>query len=239
MEKIELTHHEGMGTSKDTIREAIFGLEDGIVSTLGAVVGIAVGTQNQYIVVLSGMVVIAVEAVSMAAGSYISSKTERDISLRWLKEEEWEIEHDREREVEELREWYTERGFNKKEVEMLLNRVTSDKKLWLEEMAHYELKIFPDDLEQPTRNAWIMGLAYIVGGIVPITSFFLLPIETAIWSAVGCSAVALFLVGAAITKLTYRNWLRSGLEMVTVAMGAAVVGFLIAQLAEFLLPLLH
>lgn len=59
----------------NNIREIIFGLEDSLVSTLGAVTGIAVGAQNTYVVILAGLTLIAVEATSMAAGSYLSSKS--------------------------------------------------------------------------------------------------------------------------------------------------------------------
>jgi predicted membrane protein (TIGR00267 family) len=58
----------------DSMREIVFGLEDSLVSTLGAITGIAVGTKSQYIVILSGIVILAAEAMSMAAGSYLSSK---------------------------------------------------------------------------------------------------------------------------------------------------------------------
>ncbi len=56
----------------DSLREIVFGLEDSLVSTLGALTGIAVGAGSQYIVILSGLVLIAAEGMSMAAGSYLS-----------------------------------------------------------------------------------------------------------------------------------------------------------------------
>lgn len=65
----------------DSIREIVFGLEDSLVSTLGAVTGIAVGTQSQYIVILSGLVMIAAEAMSMSAGSYLSTKHAREAEI--------------------------------------------------------------------------------------------------------------------------------------------------------------
>ncbi len=236
-QQLELTHHNNNAFSTATVREGIFGLEDGMVSTLGAIVGIAVGTGNQYVVILSGMVVIAVEALSMAAGSYISSKSERDIGERWLKEEAWEIENDPEGEKQELRVWYKERGFSKQEIEILVKRITANKDLWLEEMAHHELKIFPGELEHPIKNALVMGGSYIVGGVVPLVSFFFLSIEQAIVSAIVLSTLGLFCMGALLTRFTYRNWMRSGFEMVVIAMSAALLGFLIAKAARFLFPL--
>lgn len=70
-------------------RDVIFGLEDGIVSTLGVIVGIAAGTNNRFIVILSGLVVICVEALSMAAGTYLSEKSELDIEEAQKKHSLW------------------------------------------------------------------------------------------------------------------------------------------------------
>ena len=71
--------HKYRGSLFDSIRELIFGLEDGMVSTLGVIVGIAAGTGQRSVVILSGFVVIAVEALSMAAGSYLSNKSDQEL----------------------------------------------------------------------------------------------------------------------------------------------------------------
>lgn len=236
-----LSHHhrEERGNNSATLREAVFGLEDGIVSTLGAVVGIAAGTQNRFVVVLSGLVIIAVESLSMAAGSYISSKSERDLAKRYLDEEAWEIENQPEKEKKELFDFYAKRGFTPDESQILVNRITQDKQLWLEEMAHHELKIFPNELEKPGENAWIMGVSYIIGGSIPLVSFLLLPLSRASIVAIVVSTFALFVVGSYITKYTQRVWWKSGLEMVVIASSAALLGYFIGKVAEVLFPLLH
>ena len=71
----------------DSIRDIVFGLEDGIVSTLGVVIGIAEGSQNSKIVILSGIVVVLVESLSMAAGSYLFSKSQIEVLKEKIKEE--------------------------------------------------------------------------------------------------------------------------------------------------------
>ncbi len=239
---MEMTHHAEPHSNAwaDTLREAVFGLEDGIVSTLGALVGIAIGTQDRFVVVLSGLVIIAVESLSMAAGSYLSSKSEREVTQRYLEEERWEIEHEPERERQELYGYYAARGFTKAEVDILVRRVTSDPKLWLEEMAQHELKIIPGEAINPGRNALVMGLCYIVGGLIPLVSYLTnMTMQHAIPTSIVLSVSGLFLVGAFITRLTKRVWWKSGLEMVTVSVGAAAMGYLIGSAARFLFPLLQ
>ncbi len=239
---MEMTHHGESESSNgwaDTIREAVFGLEDGIVSTLGALVGIAIGTQDRFVVILSGVVIIAVESLSMAAGSYLSSKSEREVTQRYLEEERWEIEHRPDHERAELYEYYSKRGFTRKEADILVRRVTSDPKMWLEEMAQYELKIVPEEAINPRRNALVMGICYVMGGFVPLSSYLFLSVERALPISITLSVGGLFLLGAAITRLTKRVWWKSGLEMVVVSVSAAAIGFIIGSVAQSLFPQLQ
>ncbi len=158
-----------------SIREIIFGLEDSLVSTLGAVTGIAAGAQSTYIVVLSGLVLIAVESISMSAGSYLSSKAAEDLE---------QLNGDR-------------------------VRARS---------------------ERPLRSAFVMLFAYVVGGMVPLTCYLILPVQAAAVPSIVFTVLALFLVGAWKGKITKRSWWKSGIEMTAVSLAAALLGYLIGRL---------
>src|SRR3989344_7305440 len=82
----DFIHHQKNSLSVSIIREIVFGMEDGLVSTMGAVTGIAAASQNHFIVILSGVVIIAVESISMGVGSYLSTKSERAMEERILAE---------------------------------------------------------------------------------------------------------------------------------------------------------
>jgi predicted membrane protein (TIGR00267 family) len=215
-----------------SMREVVFGVEDGIVSTLGAITGIAGGTGDPFIVVLAGLVIIFVESLSMAAGTYLSSKSEREMEEKMLREEAQEIEDDPEGEREELVQFYASRGFTPSEVGILVKRITSDKKLWLEEMAFRELKLIPQKKETPKTAALFMAISYILGGCTPLIAYFLLPIENAIVVSVAVSVCALFLVGYIKGRVVQINRLRSGIEMAVVSLSAAGVGYVVGQLAS-------
>jgi predicted membrane protein (TIGR00267 family) len=227
-----MTHvpHHRYGRLLDAIRELVFGLEDGLVSTLGAVAGIAAGTQDGRIVVLSGLVLIVVEALSMAAGSYLSNKSHREMLEKRIEDERREIEEKPEEETEELRIMYRQRGFSPDEIEILVKRITADKKLWLEEMIAKELRIGTGELEEPKSRALIMGASYVAGGAVPVIPFLLLPVGTALWVAVVAAVTALFSIGFAKAGVTGRGRWQSGGEMVAVASLAAVIGYVIGKL---------
>jgi len=220
------------------LREAVFGLGDGVVSTLGAVTGISVGTGSKFVVLLSGLVVIAVESLSMAAGTYLSSKSERELLERYLEEEKWQIKNHPEQEEEELKEIYTKKGFTKKEVDIIVARLMKNPAVMLEEMAYHELKIISENLEQPSSNALIMGVSYILGGVIPLSAYFIFGLSNALWVSIVLSVIVLFAVGAYKTKLTHKNPWKSGFEMMSVSLGAALIGYAIAKLAGVYVPMI-
>ena len=214
------------------IRDAVFGLQDGLLSTMGALTGIAAGTRNREAVVIAGCVIVAVESLSMAAGSYLSSKSQREYLERLLKEEEEEIARDPEGERQELIDMYRARGFEDPEIEIIARRLMSNPKLLLEDMAHKELGISPEALEEPVGNAVVMGVSYILGGLVPVAPYLFLPLAAAVPVSTIGTLLVLFLFGALKGRLVKQVWWKSGLEMLMVAGAAALVGFLIGRVAD-------
>lgn len=234
-----MLHHElhreipGLkGKAIRSMREVVFGVEDGIVSTLGAITGIAGGTQDRFIVILSGLVIIFVESLSMAAGTYLSSKSQREMEEKMLREEEQEIEEDPEGEREELVQFYTSRGFTPAEVEVIVNRITSDKKLWLEEMAYRELHVIPQKNGVPRVDAVFMAISYMCGGATPLIAYFFFPIHIALIISIVVSVCMLFFVGYVKGKVVQINRIRSGIEMMVVSLSAAAVGYIVGELAS-------
>ena len=217
------------------LRDAVFGTQDGLISTLGALTGIAAGTQNREAVVIAGFVIVTVESLSMAAGSYLSSKSQREYLERLLREEEEEIQNEPEKERQEIWEMYRSRGYADAEIEIIARRLMSNPRLLLEDMAHKELGIVPETLEEPLGNALVMGTAYVLGGLVPVLPYLTLPIRTAMPISIAGTLLALFLFGGLKGRVVKQVWWRSGLEMLSVAGVAALVGFIIGQVADRLI----
>ncbi len=221
--------HRRFGKLLDAIRELVFGLEDGLVSTMGAVAGIAAGTENGQIVVLSGLVIIAVEALSMAAGSYLSNKSHRQMLEKRIEDERREIEEKPEEETEELRVMYRQRGFSEDEIAILVKRITADKELWLEEMTAKELRIGGNDLEEPKSRAVIMGFSYVVGGAVPLAPYLFLPVRPAIVVSVAATILTLFAIGFLKGRFAGIDRWKSAVEMMLIASAAALIAYLIGS----------
>lgn len=228
-------HHGVSSAVRTRLRDAVFGTQDGLISTVGALTGIAAGTRSHEAVVIAGCVIVAVESLSMAAGSYLSSKSQREYLERLLREEEEEIARDPQGEREEIFEMYRVRGYTDEEIGIIARRLLSNPKLLLEDMAHKELGISPESLEEPIGNAVVMGVSYVIGGAIPVLPYLFLPIRTAMPISVGGSLVGLFLFGGLKGRVVKQVWWKSGLEMLLVAGVAALVGFLIGRLADHLI----
>ena len=133
-------------------------------------------------------------------------------------------------EVQEIRAIYHKKGFRGKQLEAIVKKITSNKKLWLETMMAEELKLFPEDYEKPLKSTAIVGLSAVIGSLVPVLPFFVLPVRLGMAYALVLSIIALFIVGSAKAKVTIGDWKRSGLEMAIVGTVAALVGYFVGSL---------
>lgn len=203
-------------------------MEDGMVSTMGAVTGIAAGTSDHFVVVLAGFVIIAVESISMAVGSYLSSKSELEIDERKLNEERYELKTYPSEERVELANMYVKDGWPSDLATQMAQAASQNKDLFLQEMAYRELKIIPGGDEHPLQNGIGMGIAYVIGGSIPLLPYFLIPqVGTAIPVSVITTLSGLFVLGAYTTKFSKRAWWRAGFEMLILAATAGAIGYVV------------
>jgi VIT1/CCC1 family predicted Fe2+/Mn2+ transporter len=221
-------HHQKSGIAS-SIREIVFGMEDGMVSTMGAVTGIAVGSGDHFIVILSSVVIIAVESISMGVGSYLSSKSEREVGERMLEEERQEIKAYPVEEKEEMVDLFKKDGWPKHVAVQMAEYAAKDKKLMLKEMAYRELRVIPGNLGNPIRNGFFMWGSYIFGGLIPVFPYFLIndSVVSIVPVSVFITLFGLFFLGVATTKFSNRVWWKAGLEMFVLAGLAGLVGYLV------------
>ncbi|MDP2692635.1 MAG: VIT1/CCC1 transporter family protein [bacterium] len=225
-------HHQN-GNSTALFREMVFGMEDGMVSTLGAITGIAAATGSHFTVILSGLVIISVESISMAVGSYLSSKSAKGIDERKLVEERIELKKFPEEEKKELIEMYIIDGWPKELAFEMAEVASHDKKLFLQEMAYRELGIVPEKMENPLKNGSVMLLSYMVGGFIPLLAYFVFNLQSAIVLSILLTLVSLFMLGVYTSRFSKRNWFKAGFEMFALATIAASVGYGVGQAVEY------
>lgn len=214
------------------VRHLVFGLEDGSVSTLGAITGIAIGTGEASIVLLSGLVIIAVEALSMGAGTYLSAKSTRKTYEQAIKKLHQALHTKPSVERSHLVSYYHKCGLSKTSAEAVVASIASDHKALLLDLTAHEAQISPDAGENELVSAGVMWVSYVIGGAVPMIFYIFMPIGTALpWSVAGTLAF-LFVVGFAKARLTGEKPLTAALEMVGVSAGATVIGFVVGRLAS-------
>ena len=217
------------GISRSNIRDFILGFQDGLVNTLGLVLGVASAVLSQKIVLISGLAATFAESISMAAVAYTSTKAAGEFYQSQLEREKKEIQEIPQMERQEIRNIYYKKGFRGRELEHAVRKITSNKKLWLDTMMIEELKLFPEDYANPIRSGLVVGISAVIGSLIPIAPFFLLPVNLAMVSALMLSIVVLFVVGALKAKIIIGDWRKSGTEMALVGTLAAIAGYLIGS----------
>lgn len=203
------------------------------MSTMGAVTGIAIGTQSGAVVLLSGLVIIAVEALSMAAGTYISSKSARQAYEEVVKRLHRALHSKPAVERAHLIEYYMKCGLSRGEAAKVVEHMAKNHKALLLDLAAHEGKVSPDSYEDPKQSGEVMGLAYIIGGAVPLVFYLFLPPLTALPFSVASTLAFLFFVGLAKARVTGQRPFASALEMLAVSAAAAVIGFSVGRLASW------
>lgn len=213
-----------------SIREVVFGLEDSLVSTLGTISGVAVGSGDSYIVVMSGVILVFVEAISMAAGSYLSSKSSTQLYEERARQDATRILSERISDEESLKQMFVRKGFTQAEIKVALQAIGKERKLWLDEVQRNEYRFSPATSSSPVFSALVMGVFYILGGFLVLLPYILLPIMLALPVAVVITVVALFFLGVWKATIAGVPKIRSGLEMLAVSLSAALIGILLGKL---------
>jgi len=216
--------HRGTGTGS-LLRDIILGSQDGLVNVLGIILAVATAIVDVKIVIIAGLAATFAESISMAAVAYTSTKASRDFYRSELEREKWEMNHWPDREREEIRVIYKNKGFTGALLNAIVKRITSNKKMWLNVMMDEELHL-TESHDNPVKSAAIVGFSAIGGSIVPLISFFFLPVREAIIASLILAIIVLFVTGYIKGKLTTKP-LRSAVEMAIIGMAAAIVGYAI------------
>lgn len=215
-------HHEAHSRIGGLLREAVFGFNDGLVSTIALIAGLSGAEIAHKIVLLAGVTEMFAGAFSMGLGIYLGVKSENEVYKSELEREKWEIEHKPEVEREEIREIYRARGFEGELLEKVTEVITSDKRVWLEVMMHEELGFTKEAIQDPVKHGFTMGFAFVVGAFFPLVSYFFPETARTFFVALGISAIALISIGALKTYFTKRPLWKSSLE--TLVIGALASG---------------
>jgi VIT1/CCC1 family predicted Fe2+/Mn2+ transporter len=209
-----------------TLRAAVLGINDGLVSNFSLVMGVAGGTGEARFIILAGIAGLLAGAFSMAAGEYISMRSQRDVYEHLIETERAEIEQWPEEEEKELSFIYQRKGLTRQEADLVAGRLMQDRKIALETKVREELGLDPDDLGSPWAAAFSSMMAFLTGAIVPILPFLFGAEGTAavVVSAV-TSATALAAVGGGLAWFSGISAIWGATRMALVGGAAAAVTY--------------
>lgn len=220
--------HQGVSNSGG-LRAAVFGVNDGLVSIVCLVMGMAGAAAGAPVILLTGIAGLLAGAFSMAAGEYISMRSQREMFEYQIGLERAELAQYPEEEAAELALIYAARGMGEEEANDLAQRMIADTELGLDTLAREELGLNPDELGSPWKAAISSFIAFGVGGVVPLLPY-LFGFQPALKISVVLTALALFGVGAAISLFTGRSAIKGGLRMLLIGGCAAALTYLIGDL---------
>ena len=214
-----------------TLRAVIFGVSDGLVSNLSLVMGVTgAASSNPSFILLAGIAGLLAGAFSMAAGEYISMQSQRELFEHQIALERAEMEAMPEEEEAELAASYRAKGFTPEEAARIAARIFEDPEAALDMLVREELGLDPGQLGSAWGAAAGSFVAFAAGAIVPVIPYLLGGGTLALVTSLGLSLAALFAVGAAVSLLTGRGFLFSGLRQLGIGVAASTVTYLIGSL---------
>jgi vacuolar iron transporter family protein len=199
-----------------SVREIVFGAQDGILTTLGIITGVGVAEGTRSAVFISGFLAMLAGALSMAVGEYLGGKSEREVVQASIAMEKAEMAADPQGEFAEQVAYYKMKGFSAEEAQMIVRRLTEHPDIYLYEMMRDEFGIDPREAEEVNLRAPIaMGASFSVGSLIPIVAYLIpLSMMGSTLLALVLAIIGLFTVGFYAARNTDRNPVSKGLEIV-------------------------
>lgn len=212
------------------LRAAVFGVNDGLISNASLIMGIAGATADHSVILLSGAAGLIAGAFSMAAGEYVSMRSQREMYEYQIGLEREELDHYPDAEAEELALIYQERGLPREEALSVAKKIVADPEQALATLAREELGLNPDDLGSPSGAAISSFVSFAIGAAIPLSPFALGGGAASLPIAIAASATALFIVGAVLSLFTGRSMLFSGGRMLLIGAAAGGITYIVGSM---------
>jgi len=213
-----------------SIRAAIFGVSDGLVSNVALILGVAAASDGGDPVVIAGVSGLLAGAASMAAGEYVSMKAQNELIERELRIERESLATNAAMEVRELSAIYAKRGLDSERARELAEAVHEDPEVALEVHAREELGVDPDDIGDPVGASISSFIAFAIGAVLPLLPWFFGDGSAAAVASVIIGVLASAIVGLLLARFTERSPAKTALRQVGFAAGACAVTFAIGSL---------
>lgn len=221
--------HTGLNSASN-LRAAVFGVNDGLISNMSLILGMAGAQASEHIIVLAGVAGLLAGACSMAAGEYISVRSQREVFEYQIAIEKKELEEYPEEEMEELSLIYEARGVPREEAEKIAALMIKNPETGLNTLAREELGLNPDDLVSPVGAMLSSFVSFAFGAFIPLIPFLFGHRTWKLSTSVTLTAITLFFIGALLSLYSNRHPLLLGLRMLSIGAAAGTLTYFIGHL---------
>jgi predicted membrane protein (TIGR00267 family) len=212
------------------IREAIFGTQDGLLTSVGLVSAIGTAVTDTWLILLVGFASALAGTISMAVGEYISSRSQREIYEAEIAEEHKEI-HERPWEARaEIKALFREEGVSDEDAESIADRLTKYPRSLLKTMIEKELFLVLEEQAGAMQGALVMGACYLVGSLLPVLPYLFLKGVPALSASIALTAAALFAIGVGKALPAKQHPIRSGFQVMVLGALSGLAGYLVGNL---------
>jgi len=218
------------------IREFVFGIQDGLISTVGLLAGVQGATESATVVIITGLTAVFAGAISMAAGSYLSSSAEKEIFDKELRDAEVLADREPYLVAEGLLKALSQEGLAREQSYSIVKILLRQQQVFLRTFQEKVFGLGSAEINRPLQAATVMGISFIVGALIPIFPYLILEGTSALSISVGLSALALFAVGVFKGYLAAKSPILSGVQFFAIAVGAAALGYLIGLVVQYFFP---
>lgn len=211
------------------IKSIVYGGLDGIVTTFAVVAGSVGGELSLKVILILGFSNLLADGFSMAVGDYLSTKSQNEYEKMIQKNEQLEIVHHQEQEVKRMINSFVEQGVEKEDADLIVNTLAKYEEPFVKQVR--KEKYGTESIEEwPLKNALATFLSFSLFGVVPLLTYvfslgFPFLVQNSFLIASILTGIILFILGAVKSNINHSNWLKSGIEMLTVGGLAAVVAY--------------
>ncbi|OYY95356.1 MAG: hypothetical protein B7Y41_02315 [Hydrogenophilales bacterium 28-61-23] len=227
LEQMRGESHKNAGSGN--LRAAVFGVNDGLISNASLILGVAGANAGADMILLSGLAGLLAGAFSMAAGEYVSMRSQREFHEYQIALEREELDQYPQEEAAELALIYQAKGIGAAEATRLAQALIADPDRALDTLAREELGLNPDELGSPWGAAISSFLAFGIGAFLPVLPYLLLSGSNAFYGVLATAGISLFGVGAALSLFTGRGAFAGGMRMLLIGAAAGTATWFIGK----------
>ncbi len=224
-------HIERHFTGSQTVRDVVIGMADGLTVPFALAAGLSAAVSSSKLIVTAGLAEIAAGAIAMGLGGYLAARSDQEHYDSEVRREQREIRELPERERDEVRQALGGLGLAGEALETVTSAISAEPGRWTDFMMRFELGLERPDPKRAPLSAVTIGGSYLVGGMIPLAAYILLPtVNAALPVSVGATALALLLFGGVKGRLTGVGMVKSAVQTLIVGALAAAVAFELARL---------